>query len=111
MSSIEEKLEMNSGVEFPGESLEPMVGSSLTFEDKDFNQEIIVVEVATPKFAYKYEKQERLQIGPCEFCTTRNILRAECRCKRVRYCNEKCRQKDEHFHLPTCSAMVDNELN
>ena len=51
---------MNSGVDFPGESLEPMVGSSLTFEDREFNNDIIVLEVATPKFAYKYEKQERL---------------------------------------------------
>ena len=88
-----------------------MVGSSLTFDDKDFNSEIILIEVAAPKFAYKYEKQDRLQIGPCEFCTNRNILRVECKCKRVRYCNDKCKQKDEHFHLPTCSAMVDNELN
>jgi len=33
-----------------------MVGSSLTFDDKEFNSEIILVEVATPKFTFKYEK-------------------------------------------------------
>ena len=103
-------VETNSGVEFPGQSQEPMVGSAITFEDKDFNNEIIVLEIATPQFAYKYEKQERLQVGTCEFCTTRSILRVECKCKRVRYCDEACRQKDEHFHLRNCSAAADNEL-
>ena len=37
-------------------------------------------------------------------------MRVECKCKRVRYCDEACRQKDEHFHLRNCSAAADNEL-
>ena len=108
--SVEGSVEINSGVEFPGQSQEPMVGSAITFEDRDFNNEILVLEIATPHFAYKYEKQARLQIGSCEFCTHRSILRVECKCKRVRYCDEACRQKDEHFHLRNCSAAADNEL-
>ena len=46
-------LEANSGVEFPGESIEPYVGTSLNFGDKDFNDdELIFVEVGVTKFAY-----------------------------------------------------------
>lgn len=62
-------VEENSGVDFPGESIEPYVGTSLNFEDKEFTTELIVVEVGTSKFAYKYEQQERIHIGDCEFCT------------------------------------------
>lgn len=41
-------VEINSGVDFPGESIEPYVGTSLNFGDKDFNDdELILVEVAT----------------------------------------------------------------
>lgn len=32
----ENKLEENSGVEFPGSSLEPFIGTSLTIQDYDF---------------------------------------------------------------------------
>ena len=51
-------IELNSGVECPGNnSLEPLVGSILTFEEKDFVDEVILVEIA-PKdfpFVFKYK--------------------------------------------------------
>ena len=105
------KIEENSGVVFPGMSVEPYVGSSLTIADHDFHGEILIVEIKNPNFAYKYEDKGRVQIGVCEFCNQRNILPIECACKRVRYCKEACRKKDESFHLPTCSAQADAELN
>ena len=37
----------NSGVEFPGESIEPYVGTALSFSDKEFTDELIVVEIGT----------------------------------------------------------------
>jgi hypothetical protein len=43
-------VEENSGVEFPGQTLEPLVGSLLTFDSKRPEDTIIVVEVGTPKF-------------------------------------------------------------
>lgn len=98
------KVEENSGVEFPGSSMEQYVGSSLVIADHDFHNEVVVIEVASPRFAFKFEDQGRVQIGTCEFCNTRAVLKVECKCKRVRYCKEHCRKKDEHFHLPTCSA-------
>ena len=87
------------------------MGSSLTLDDHDFRNEVVIVEICTPKFAYQYEDKGRVQIGTCEFCNQRNLLQVECRCKRVKYCSENCRKKDEHFHLPTCSAQADAELN
>ena len=48
-------MEENSGVEFPGESLEPYVGSSLTFDDVEFNNEVVLIELASPNFAYRYK--------------------------------------------------------
>ena len=39
-------IEENSGVEFPGESLEPYVGTALNFGDKDYKEnEVVVVEI------------------------------------------------------------------
>jgi hypothetical protein len=49
-------------------------------------------------------KNQRIFIGKCEFCTQRRTLKIECACKRVRYCNEACLDKDKRWHMPTCSA-------
>ena len=54
------KIEENSGVEFPGMSVEPYVGSSLTINDHDFHNEIMIVEIKNPNFAYKYEDKGRV---------------------------------------------------
>jgi len=58
MEAEGEDVEMNSGVECPGErSLEPYVGSVMTLEDRLFMSEAILVEIA-PKdhFAFKFKK-------------------------------------------------------
>ena len=39
-------------------------------------------------FAFKYKKGQKLVIGVCECCNSRNILRAVCKCKNVKYCND-----------------------
>jgi hypothetical protein len=56
----DDDVEENSGVEFPGESLEPYVGSSLTFDDVEFNNEVVLIELASPNFAYKYKDMGRV---------------------------------------------------
>ena len=71
---LDQKNEENSGVEFPGQSLEPYVGSSITLTDHDFSSEVVLVEVKREKFAYKYEHRDRVQIGQCEFCNQRKLL-------------------------------------
>ena len=104
MIFIEGLNEENSGIKFPGDSMEPYVGSQLTIGEFDFRDQVVIVEIGTPKFAYAYEDKGRVQIGKCEFCNQRKMLTVVCKCKRVKYCEELCRKKDEAFHLPTCSA-------
>ena len=82
----------------PGVSLESMVGVDLTLEEKEFHSSMIVVEIGDKEFAYKYEKQERVKVAKCEFCSQRNILTVECECKRVGYCNQHCMSRDIRFH-------------
>lgn len=48
--------EQNSGVDCPGKSIEALCGANMTIEDKNFHNQIILVEIATPSFAFKYEK-------------------------------------------------------
>jgi ubiquitin carboxyl-terminal hydrolase 4/11/15 len=83
----------------PGKSLEPFVGSNMTLKDKTFVNEYILVEIAS-SFAYRFEKQERVVIGSCEWCNQKNVLQYICKCKRVRYCDEACMEKDKRFHFP-----------
>lgn len=102
-------IEPNSGVEFPGQSLEPLVNSGLRLKDIRCLAEksLIVVEFklkAEEAFAFKFRKGEKLQIGICEWCSTRNILKTICKCKNVKYCNEECLEKDKRFHVDKCSA-------
>ena len=84
--------------------MEPYVGSGMSVSEHDFHGEVIFVEVGSPSFAFSYVDKGRVQIGQCEFCSQRRELQVECQCKRVRYCSQQCRKKDETFHLPTCSA-------
>ena len=53
------------------------------------NQQIVVEFRRSPHlgFAFKFNKNEKLVIGTCEWCNSKNILRVVCKCKNVRYCN------------------------
>jgi len=110
MKENEEISEENSGVEPPGQSLEPLVGSMITLEDKDFSNCLVFVEIAAPDFVFKFRKQAKVVVGKCEFCNNRNILEIHCGCKRVAYCNESCKERDLRFHLPNCPLLADKEL-
>jgi len=88
-----------------------MVGTNFALEDKEFYGEALFVEYGHPCFTYQYTKQERVVIGICEWCNRRNQLKVPCVCKRVRYCDEDCLEKDKRFHTPNCSAQADGELN
>lgn len=37
-------------------------------------------------------------------------MRAVCKCKVVKYCDDYCMKKDENFHLDKCSAQADSQL-
>ena len=69
MKENNEDVEENTGIEAPGKSLEPLVGTMITLEEKDYNEHLVLVEIGTPSFAFKYTKQERVVVGKCEFCS------------------------------------------
>jgi ubiquitin carboxyl-terminal hydrolase 4/11/15 len=37
-------------------------------------------------------------------------LKVECACKKVKYCCPECLEKDKRWHMPSCSALADDEL-
>lgn len=67
-------------------------------------------EKATDSFAFKFAKKE-VFIGTCDWCNSRNILNAICKCGNVRYCNEKCLENDIKYHIDKCTAAADKELD
>jgi len=107
-------VEINSGVKFPGQCLEPLMKAALRIAQLSLsNAQQIVVEYrdsGSDSFAFKCNKGETLQIGVCEWCNQRNILRYICKCKVIKYCNESCMEKDKNFHVPKCPANADGEL-
>lgn len=54
----EDEIQLNSGVECPGNnSLEPYIGSLLTLDEKNFIDENVLVEIAeSNQFTFKYKK-------------------------------------------------------
>ncbi|CAK69659.1 unnamed protein product (macronuclear) [Paramecium tetraurelia] len=40
--------------------------------------------------------------GKCEGCYNFKVLQFPCECKKVSYCTEECKKKDEAYHLPRC---------
>mmetsp|Transcript_23219 Transcript_23219/g.17654 ORF Transcript_23219/g.17654 Transcript_23219/m.17654 type:complete len:183 (+) Transcript_23219:518-1066(+) len=106
-------LEINSGVEFPGDSVEPLIGTSTVMEDETFEEAKLVIEFRlnpNSGFAFAFLKNQRVFVGKCEFCNQKKILMILCACKRVRYCSDRCLEKDKSFHYNDCSAKLDAEL-
>lgn len=74
---------------------------------------IIVVEFREREddsFAFKFNIEEKLIVGSCEYCSRKNIMRAICKCKKIMYCDEDCMEKDKRWHADKCSANADSEL-
>jgi len=108
-----EDVEMNSGIDFPGQCLEPLLKSGLRMNQLKQNNSNIVIEFREHEddiFAFKCNANEKLVIGVCEYCNKKNIMRAICKCKNVKYCDDDCLERDKRFHIDKCSAMADNEL-
>ena len=109
----QEDVEVNSGIEFPGQCLEPLLKSALRMNQVRQHNSIMIVEYREHKddiFAFKYKSNEQLVVGVCEYCNKKNIMRAICKCKNVKYCDEECLEKDKKFHVDKCSASADSEL-
>ena len=105
----ESKSEKNTGVKFPGTSLEMM--KKFEIEDLEISaNDTLVIETAseeTKKFIFAFEKVEILGYGKCEYCYSHKPLIIQCRCEEVQYCGEECMKKDERFHVDKCNAPID----
>jgi ubiquitin C-terminal hydrolase len=82
-------------------------------DDDSLDDGCLIIELITVRnspFIYTFKKNVRVTIGKCEFCNNKRILKTECICKRVKYCNDRCLEKDKTFHVGSCSARADEEL-
>lgn len=102
-------VENNTGVKFPGTSLEMM--KDFDVEDLEISStDVIVIEQASPKtgkFMFYYEEVKILCYGKCEYCYSHKPLVIQCRCEEVKYCGEECMKKDERFHVDKCNAPIE----
>ena len=106
-----EEEEENLGMDFPGECLEHL--KTLKLENAEIGTtDVVIVETASPatkQFLFKFKPNLVVHYGKCEYCYGHKALKVECRCKKVRYCSEDCRRKDERFHLDKCPAAIEVE--
>jgi ubiquitin carboxyl-terminal hydrolase 4/11/15 len=49
--------------------------------------------------------------GKCEACYNYATLKVTCQCKKVSYCNEACRLRDENYHMNHCDAAAELDLS
>ena len=64
--------EKNSGISFPGESIEPILGAATNIGDNTLDEAILIVEYVenkNEKFIFSHTKNQRVIIGKCEFCS------------------------------------------
>ena len=110
------EIENNSGVEFPGLSLESVLNSGLRVAnliDNNTAKDFFVIEFRESEkesFAFKFNGNEKYLVANCEWCNKKNIMKTICKCKNVRYCDQSCLEKDINFHSDKCSANADGEL-
>ena len=110
----ETKEETNSGVKFSGDSLDALINSAVRVSEILLHEgNHILVEYRESQddvFAFRYIRGQKLIVGKCEWCNSRNILKTVCKCKQVKYCNDDCLEKDKKFHEPKCTALLDYDL-
>lgn len=89
--------------------------TTIRISELNMNQEAttIVVEFrpsSNKNFSFQFKKEEDAVIGECEYCQQKNILRAICECKMVKYCDQDCLDKDIIYHKDNCHLQTDTEL-
>ena len=54
----ESDVETNSGVQFPGDSIEPLLGAATTLDDDTLEEAVLVVEISRndQPFAFQFKK-------------------------------------------------------
>lgn len=70
-SSDNEDLELNSGVQFPGENLEPLQNVLTTLDDETLEEGVLSIEYKLnpeSSFAFTFMRNQRVTVAKCEFC-------------------------------------------
>lgn len=77
-----------------------------------FRYDLIVAEISTDEspFIFKFNTKPGA-FGKCESCYQSAILKAQCACKKVAYCDLNCKKKDERYHLPNCDYENSVDVN
>lgn len=79
--------------------MEKLVGD-LDIPKEEF---MLVVELQEKTWVYS---SNLISSDRCEYCRKVDQLKAECVCKKVKYCNETCLNKDWRFHEKNCEAKL-----
>ena len=108
--SSNKNIERNTGIKFPGTSLEMM--KNFQIDDVELSSsDTLVIELAskiTGKFIFYYEEIKILGYGKCEYWYSHKPLTVQCRWGEVKYCGEECMKKDERFHVDKWNAPIDS---
>jgi len=89
-----------------------------TFKELDrtlsfsFRYDLVVVEIRAngSPFIFKFNTKPGA-FGKCESCYQSSILKVQCACKKVSYCDLNCKKKDERYHLPNCDFENSVDVN
>jgi ubiquitin carboxyl-terminal hydrolase 4/11/15 len=112
IESNKEGAEENSGIEFPGISLELYKPDKIIDEVGIDDKDKIIIELADENSFFMFKFDRTIPIGHCDSCNMCKPLRYTCRCKAVSYCSRSCMQRDKSYHENNCTALDDdNDLS
>lgn len=94
---VEDEVEKNEGVDFPGLCLELLGKCMIGKYDITDSTEIFAEQAnADEKFIFRYHKRAR--VTACSYCGIKRPTTIHCACKEVAYCSAGCRDKDRRCH-------------
>lgn len=104
-------IEKNTGLKFPGVSLDETMKFKVDETDIT-SRDLIIIETAdtsSKQFVFQFDHSKILSFGKCEYCYRTKGLKCECKCGKVRYCSKECLKKDIKFHQDKCPALLEVE--
>ncbi len=103
-AGTDDDVEENSGLDFPGTSLD-LFGNRLMEKCDLGDSDIVVIEQSTERGEFIFRFLKNVRIGKCEYCCQERALTKACRCKEAFYCSDACLHKDAQYHSEKCTAM------
>ena len=102
-------IDKNTGIKFPGNSLEMMKKFELDDIEVSSNDTLIIERASqkTGKFIFYYEEIKILGYGKWEYCYSHKPLVVQCRWEEVQYWSDEWMKKDERFHIDKWNAPIE----